>query len=89
MRQADRPQHCCRWPLACDRGDLLVIGAGHHGVITRITSGDVSRYWLAHAHCPVLAVPPSDLAHHTGHALRKWAFRHRALTPEAILRGGG
>ena len=41
----------------------------------------VARHCLAHAHCPVLAVPPPDLAQHAGHGLRGWAFRHRGLDP--------
>ena len=36
----------------------------------------VSRYCLAHATCPVIAVPPSALAQ-VGRGLRGWAFRHR------------
>jgi nucleotide-binding universal stress UspA family protein len=75
--------------IACGHGDLLMIGAGQRG-IPRIVSGRVSRYCLAHARCPVLAVPPSDLAHEPGHTLLRWAFWHRTLTPDQILhdRGG-
>jgi len=39
--------------------------------------GDLSRYCLAHAHCPVLAIPPPALAEQAGHGLRGWAWRHR------------
>lgn len=41
-------------------GDLLVVGAGRRG-LQRAFSGRVSRHCLAHAVCPVLAVPPSPL----------------------------
>lgn len=40
--------------------DVLVVGAGRRGW-HRAFSGRVARYCLAHAHCPVLAVPPSPL----------------------------
>ena len=48
--------------IACYPGDLLVVGAGRRGALARVISGKVSRYCLAHAHCPVLAVPPPALA---------------------------
>ena len=41
--------------------DILVVGAGRRGW-RRLFSGRVTRYCLTHAHCPVLAVPPSPLA---------------------------
>jgi len=37
----------------------------------------VSRYCLAQAHCPILAIPPPALAQQAGHSLRGWAWRHR------------
>ncbi|MFF8732476.1 universal stress protein [Streptomyces sp. NPDC015171] len=40
--------------------DVLVVGAGRRG-LQRAFSGRVSRQCLAHAVCPVLAVPPSPL----------------------------
>ncbi|MFF5537943.1 universal stress protein [Streptomyces cinerochromogenes] len=40
--------------------DVLVVGTGRRG-LQRAFSGRVSRHCLAHAHCPVLAVPPSPL----------------------------
>lgn len=40
--------------------DVLVVGAGRRG-LQRAFSGRVSRHCLAHARCPVLAVPPSPL----------------------------
>jgi hypothetical protein len=42
----------------------------------------VSRYCLAHAKCPVLAVPPSALMDEVGHGLRSWQFRRHALIPD-------
>lgn len=41
--------------------DLLVVGAGRPGRISRIWRGAVSRYCLANARCKVLAVPQPDL----------------------------
>ncbi len=41
--------------------DLLVVGAGARGRLRRAVWPSVSRYCVAHAHCPVLAVPPSPL----------------------------
>jgi nucleotide-binding universal stress UspA family protein len=75
---------------AADRdGDVLVIGAGRRGAVGRLLACRVSRYCLAHARCPVVAVPPSDLAR-LGHGLRGWARRHRGLgRDEAMLRVSG
>jgi nucleotide-binding universal stress UspA family protein len=41
--------------------DLLVVGGGGWGRLACTVHGSVSRYCLAHARCPVLAVPPPDL----------------------------
>lgn len=67
------------------RGDLLVIGAGRRRAMARIASGKVTRYCLAHATCPVLAVPPPALEQDIGHGLHGWVFWHRPLTAERIL----
>lgn len=72
---------------ACEPGDLLVVGAGRRGAVRRLVSSRVSRYCLAHAECPVLAVPPADLDQAAGHGLRGWAFRHRALPHGAVSAG--
>jgi nucleotide-binding universal stress UspA family protein len=61
-------------------GDLLVIGTGRRGWPGRLAGGTPTRYCLAQASCPVLAVPPSALDLQAGHGLRGWAFRHRGLT---------
>jgi nucleotide-binding universal stress UspA family protein len=69
--------------IACQEDDLLVIGAGRRSRIGRILHASVSRYCLAHAACPVLAVPPSPLDREIGRlGVRGWAFRRRALHPE-------
>lgn len=75
--------------MACCPGDLLVVGAGRRGALARIVSGKVSRYCLAHARCPVLAVPPPALAVEVGHGPLVWAFWHRTLTPDRVLRDQG
>jgi nucleotide-binding universal stress UspA family protein len=59
-------------------GDVLVIGAGRRGWPRRVLSCRVSRYCVAHADCPVLAVPPSPLAK-AGRRVLGWASRHRGL----------
>jgi hypothetical protein len=76
--------------IASDPGDLLVVGTGRHSTLTRVFSGRVSRYCLAHARCPVLAVPPAAVSPHTGHGRLWWAFwRRHALTPDHVLRDRG
>jgi nucleotide-binding universal stress UspA family protein len=70
-------------------GDLLIVGAGHRGTLARAVYGRVSRYCLAHARCPVLAIPPAALAQETGPALLRWAFWHRTLTPEQVVHEHG
>jgi nucleotide-binding universal stress UspA family protein len=67
--------------VACHPDDVLVIGAGRRGVLAHALSCRVSRYCVAHAQCPVVAVPPPALAL-LSHGLRGWAFRHRGLSPE-------
>jgi hypothetical protein len=42
----------------------------------------VGRYCLAHAKCPVLAIPPSALMDEIGHGLRSWHLRRRVLIPD-------
>jgi nucleotide-binding universal stress UspA family protein len=64
--------------------DLLVVGAGGRGLLTRPWHGQVARYCLAHASCPVLAVPPSPLAAQT-RGLRRWSFRRARLGADQLL----
>jgi nucleotide-binding universal stress UspA family protein len=52
--------------------DLLVVGAGQRGRLARLNHGHIARYCMAHAQCPVLAVPPAALA---GQRLRPWPLR--------------
>jgi nucleotide-binding universal stress UspA family protein len=61
-------------------GDLLVIGTGRHGTVSRLFSGKVGRYCLANADCPVLAIPPTALELEARHGLHRWSFRHSGLT---------
>jgi hypothetical protein len=65
--------------------DLLVVGAGRRGWLARIGHGKVSRYCLARAQCPVLAVPPPDLARAAGHRPRLWPLRRGELTVDRAL----
>ena len=69
--------------MANSDGDLLVVGAGRRGALSRIAACRVSRYCLAHATCPVVAVPPSSLAQ-MGRGLRGWAMRHRSLSLDQV-----
>ena len=65
--------------------DLLVIGTGRRGLMSRMVHRSVGRYLLAHAKCPVLAVPPSALMQEMGHGLRGWRRRRRAHSIAAEL----
>jgi nucleotide-binding universal stress UspA family protein len=63
--------------------DLLVIGTGRRSLVGRALRKSVGRYCLAHAKCPVLAVPPSALMDEMGHGFRPWPLRgRRALVPD-------
>jgi nucleotide-binding universal stress UspA family protein len=68
--------------------DLLVIGTGRRAGLARVTRKSVSRYCLAHARCPVLAVPPSALMDEMGHGLRSWQLRRHALIPDTLDASG-
>lgn len=58
-------------------GDLLVIGTGRRSFFMRALRSSVGRYCLAHAKCPVLAVPPSALMDEMSHGrLRMRAVRN-------------
>ena len=70
-------------------GDLLVVGAGHRRALGGMAGRRVSRYCLAHAQCPVLAIPPPALAREVGHARLVGVFWHRRLTPDRVLRDQG
>ncbi len=69
--------------IAAEPGDLLVIGTGRRSLVGRALRKSVGRYCLAHAKCPVLAIPPSALMDEMGRGLRPWGLRrHRALVPD-------
>jgi len=72
--------------LARRPGDVLVVGAGRRGALARMAFSRVSRYCLAHAQCPVLAIPPPELARELAHGRHACVFWHRPLIPEQILR---
>jgi nucleotide-binding universal stress UspA family protein len=63
--------------LASQPGDLLVIGTGRRNLVGRALHRSVGRYCLAHARCPVLAVPPSALMDEMRHGLLPWSRRGR------------
>ncbi|WP_042440025.1 universal stress protein [Streptacidiphilus albus] len=65
--------------------DLLVVSTGKQGRLQRLFHGSVSRYCLAHAHCTVVAVPPSELQPAWEASARADAdtTAQRALTPVA------
>ena len=64
--------------VASEPGDLLVIGTGRRNPVGRALRRSVGRYCLAHARCPVLAVPPSALMDELAHGWmrpRTWSLR--------------
>jgi nucleotide-binding universal stress UspA family protein len=69
--------------VACRAGDILVIGAGRPGLPRRLALCSVSRYCLAHARCPVLAIPPPSLAREAVYGLQGRVFRHRWIRATA------
>jgi nucleotide-binding universal stress UspA family protein len=71
--------------VATAETDLLVIGTGRRGWAGRLWLAGVGRYCLAHAQCPVLAIPPSPLDRELSKLGRRgWAFRRRPLSPADI-----
>jgi nucleotide-binding universal stress UspA family protein len=73
--------------IAQQPGDVLVIGAGRRGAL-RLTARRVSKYCLGHAHCPVIAVPPAELATEL-HGLHGWRQRHRLHPDDADVHATG
>ncbi len=59
--------------LADRPDDVLVVGYGGRSRLARPLHGCVARYCLAHAACPVLAVPPPELITE----LRPWRHHWR------------
>jgi nucleotide-binding universal stress UspA family protein len=69
--------------IAGQAGDLLVIGTGRRSLVGRALRKSVGRYCLAHAKCPVLAVPPSALMDELARGFRPWSLRGRhVLAPD-------
>jgi nucleotide-binding universal stress UspA family protein len=64
--------------LANRPDDLIVVGTGRRGLLTRGLRRSAGRYCLAHATCPVLAVPPTTLMDEMSGGLRGWRLRRRA-----------
>ena len=62
--------------------DLLIIGTGRRRLLRRLFRSSVTRYCLAHAKCPVLAVPPSALMDEMSRSLHAWHVRRHALIPD-------
>jgi nucleotide-binding universal stress UspA family protein len=77
---------CVLVSLARRPGDVLVVGAGRRGALARVALSRVSRYCLAHAQCPVVAIPPPAVARELAHVRLAWLFWRRPLTPEQVLR---
>jgi len=69
--------------IASQRDDLLIVGTGRRRTVGRMFRRSVTRYCLAHAKCPVLAVPPSALMDEMSHGLRSWQLRRHALIPDS------
>ncbi|MFC8227171.1 universal stress protein [Streptomyces sp. NPDC057287] len=65
---------------AAAEGCLLVVGTGPRGALHRCLWPSVARYCVAHAPCPVLAVPPSPVRREPAAAQRGNAWR---LRPDA------
>ncbi|WP_406474763.1 universal stress protein [Streptomyces sp. NBC_01615] len=67
--------------------DLLVVGAGGRGRIRRALFPSVARYCVAHAGCPVLAVPPSPLQSELATVHRRISLR-LPLDARELTEGG-
>jgi nucleotide-binding universal stress UspA family protein len=59
--------------LADQPDDWLVVGYGGRSRLGYAIHGSVTRYCMAHARCPVLAVPPPELIRD----LRRWRHHWR------------
>jgi nucleotide-binding universal stress UspA family protein len=64
--------------VASSPEDLLILGTGRRSTIGRLLRHSAGRYCLAHARCPVLAVPPSPLVEEISRGLRSWQLRRHA-----------
>lgn len=70
--------------LACHPADVLLVGAGRRSAAGWMAFPKVTRYCLAHAQCPVLAVPPPELARELG----RGRLARDAASPAADCRTG-
>jgi nucleotide-binding universal stress UspA family protein len=59
--------------------DLLVVGAGRRGMLRHAFRASTARYCLAHAACPVIAVPPPKLLTEIPSQLRRRINADRLL----------
>lgn len=60
----------------CTPEDLLVIGPVRRALVGRALCKSAGRYLLAHAPCPVVTVPPSELMEELGHGPWHLLRRH-------------
>jgi nucleotide-binding universal stress UspA family protein len=58
--------------IACRDNDLLIVGKPASQRWRRLLHRSVSRYRAAHTACPVLLVPPPELARELGSRHRAW-----------------
>jgi nucleotide-binding universal stress UspA family protein len=56
---------------ACRDDDVLFLGSRQRGRLRRLLRPSTTRYCLAHATCPVVAVPVDEFARTTTRGLRK------------------
>ena len=67
--------------------DLLIIGTGRRALTGLVRGRTTGRYCLAHARCPVLAVPPSALMDELGHGPRSWHLRRQTRAFSDVASG--
>jgi nucleotide-binding universal stress UspA family protein len=65
--------------LADRADDILVVGYGLRSRLSYAMHGAVTRYCMAHARCPVLAVPPPELITQLRPGRRHWRAEDFAL----------
>ncbi|MGW6906075.1 universal stress protein [Streptomyces sp. NPDC054940] len=70
--------------IANRENDILVVGAGRRSPWHRACHRSVTRYCLAHAGCPVLAVPPSPLESELASVHRRNTWRLRLDTRHLV-----
>ena len=75
--------------IAAQPGDVLVLGAGRRTAFAWLLRSHVTRYCITHAQCPVLLVPPPELARDLRRFRINSIMRHRALTAADVMSAGG